>query len=252
MNHPLDSSPSRVVIAGDWHGDLDHARSAIGFAAREGASGIVHLGDFGTWPGTPGRRYLDGVAGALAMMDVWLAFVDGNHDDQPQLYRKPLDRHGARPLRPNLWHLPRGLRWDWHGETWLALGGATSLDKPRRRLGVSWWPEEEITMDDARRAIEGGPVDHMVTHDCPAGVDIPGLPPASIWPPAELDRANAHRRLLRQVVDEVRPKRLWHGHFHSAYEDVLLGEGYETRVVGLNDNQGPFPQNVLTLDLPLG
>lgn len=249
QRHPLATSPNRVMLAGDWHGDTEHARSAIGWAARQGAEGILQLGDFGIWPGVGGRRYLDALDATLGSQGLWLGFVDGNHEDFWQLLQLPVDRHGARRVRPRIWHLPRGLRWSWHGRTWLALGGATSLDRPRRRLGVEWWPEEEITFRDAQAATSGGRADFMLTHDCPAGVDIPDLPPASTWAPAELNRANAHRQVLRAVVHEVRPQRLFHGHFHVRHDAVLRGEGYETAITGLNDNQGPFPQNVLMLDL---
>jgi hypothetical protein len=249
ITHPLTESPSRIVMAGDWHGDLDHARAVIGWAGREGAQGVVQLGDFGVWHGQDGRRYLDGVAGTLAMFGLWLTFVDGNHENFEVLNALPFDDHGARPVRPGLWHLPRGLRWTWHGRTWLALGGATSLDRPARRPGVSWWPEEAITFAEAAAAFAGGPADVMLTHDCPAGVTVPNIPPDSVWPAAELARANAHRALLRQVVDEVRPSSLWHGHFHSAYSTALTGAGYVCEVRGLDDNTGPFHSNAVVLDL---
>jgi hypothetical protein len=247
--HPLEVSPRTVMMAGDWHGDLMHARSAIEHAKRQGVAGILHLGDFGIWPGIEGRRYLLGIEAALRDARMWLCFIDGNHEDFPQLEKKPLDHLGARLIRPNLWHLPRGLRWTWHGKTWLALGGATSLDRPRRTPGKDWWPEESITGAQAELAVSAGPVDYMLTHDCPAGIDIPDLPPASCWPADELVRANAHRRLLRSIVDEVKPSRLWHGHFHVAYTAMLTGHGYECRVLGLNDNSGPFPQNVAVVEL---
>ena len=253
IGHPLASSPKSVALAGDWHGDLGHAKSVIGWAAREGANGVVQLGDFGFWHGAAGKAYLDGVAAALDEAGIWLVFIDGNHENFERLNALPLDDLGARPVRDHLWHLPRGLRWRWHGRTWLALGGATSLDRPGRSLGVSWWPEEEITGREVMFTVLDGEADVMLTHDCPEGVDIPGLPPESWWPREELARANRHRAQLRQVVDAVQPKELWHGHFHSEYTATLRGEfagkAYECTVRGLDDNTGPFPKNVHLLSL---
>lgn len=246
---PLESNPTRVVMAGDWHGDTGHARSVIEWAKRQGADGIVHLGDFGVWPGQSGQRYLQQVQAPLNAAGLWLAFIDGNHDDHWQLRDRDNGLPGPVQMRWNIWHLKRGLRWAWHGRTWLALGGATSLDRPSRRPGVSWWPEEEITAGQVIAVAQGGPVDVMLTHDCPAGIDIPGLPPASAWPAEELVRANAHRRVLRSVVDEVVPARLWHGHFHVRHDAVLHGAGYMTAVTGLNDNTGPWHENVQLIDV---
>jgi hypothetical protein len=251
VHHPLASQPTRLVMAGDWHGDLDHAASVIGWAGREGAQAVVQLGDFGVWHGVKGCAYLDGIGWAATKAGVWAAFVDGNHENHEVLNALPLDDLGARPIRPALWHLPRGLRWTWHGQTWLALGGATSLDRPARKEGVNWWPEEAITYAQAAHAAALGHADVMLTHDCPAGVTVPGIPPDSFWPRAELDRANAHRRQLRAVVDVVKPGRLWHGHFHSAYTATLQGEDYTCQVTGLDDNTGPFHSNAVVFDLPV-
>jgi hypothetical protein len=95
-------------MAGDWHGDTGHARSVIDWMAREGAEGIVHLGDFGVWPGTSGQRYLRAVQDALEAAGIWLVFVDGNHDDHWQLRERDNGVPGPVQVRRNLWHLPRG------------------------------------------------------------------------------------------------------------------------------------------------
>lgn len=253
--HPLETDPDRLVLAGDWHGDVEHAESVIRWAARQDAQGVVQLGDFGIWPGMAGAAYVQHVARVAREAGVWVAFIDGNHEDFWALNMLPKDEHGARMVAQGVWHLPRGLNWTWKGQNWLALGGATSLDRPSRRLGISWWPEEEITFNDALRAMRSkqlaGSIEHMLTHDCPAGVTIPDLPPESMWPAAELTRANAHRDRLREVVDVVAPAHLWHGHFHVKHEAQMHAVNGEVRIHGLNDNTGPWPENVHLLDLAL-
>src|SRR5262245_61251493 len=73
----------------------------------------------------------------------------------------------------------------------------------------------------------GGRVDVLLTHDCPAGVVIPGLARfAHFWPPDEQVAATEHRQRLRQVVDNVQPRVIWHGHYHTDYSRVVdLGYG---------------------------
>ena len=146
-----DPSPKRVLAAGDWHGNRDWALSVVKRVPQllrdEQTRVVLHLGDFGIWPGIEGRRYLDAVSAVLDLVNAQLWFVDGNHEDFPQLARMASDilRDGRVEVRPNIFHLPRGYRWDWHGLTWLACGGGVSLDKAARTEGANWWREEEIT-----------------------------------------------------------------------------------------------------------
>src|ERR1017187_9324095 len=57
---------------------------------------IVHLGDFGIWPGPGGQEYLARIGSALADAAAELWFVDGNHEDFSQLglLRPGPDRRG--------------------------------------------------------------------------------------------------------------------------------------------------------------
>ena len=189
-------------------------------------------------PGTP-----------LAERDMQLLWIDGNHEDHSRLASLPLAGDGTRPISDHVTHLPRGFRWTWQDSdgkryTWLALGGAVSVDRRWRTPGRSWWAEERISRNDADAAIAGGPVNVMVSHDAPNGVTIPGIG-ANDWPADVLRDADAHRTLLREVVDAVQPQHLWHGHYHVRYDALLdMGGGRdESRVChvhGLDrDDSGP-------------
>jgi hypothetical protein len=50
----------RIAVAGDWHGNTAWAVRAVRRMAallpRDGPRVIVHLGDFGIWPGPEGPR----------------------------------------------------------------------------------------------------------------------------------------------------------------------------------------------------
>ena len=98
--------------------------------------------------------------------------------------------------------------------------------------------------------MEGGPADVLVAHDCPAGVDIPGLAEsAHLWPAEELIVAEAHRRRLRFVVDQVRPRTVWHGHYHRRYSARTdLGYG-PLSVHGLDCDESTLDSNVVVLSL---
>ena len=48
----------QVVFAGDWHGNVRWATSRIESIRAAGIATILHVGDFGIWPGSFGERYL--------------------------------------------------------------------------------------------------------------------------------------------------------------------------------------------------
>src|SRR5215472_12562023 len=164
--------PDRIGVAGDWHGNIAWAVRAVqkmaALLASEGPRVVLHLGDFGIWPGPGGREYLSGLTAALEAADASLWFVDGNHEDFTQLAALRPGPDGREQVTDRIWHLPRGYRWRWAGREWLALGGAVSLDRAGRAEGLSWWSEEEITRPQAQAVIAAGPADVMVTHECPA------------------------------------------------------------------------------------
>lgn len=244
----IDYEPKKIAIAGDWHGNRSYSLDAIKWAAEQGVDAIVHVGDFGYHFD---NDFLDDMYGLLAVEDIDLFFVDGNHENFPRLYSFDLNRDGVRELRYNIFHLPRGFRWEWHGVTYMALGGAHSVDRQGRRENVSWWPQERITAADEYRALDGGPVDVMFTHDCPYGVDIPGInDDTSTWiPKVDLSMAKIHRQTLRNIVDQVKPTELYHGHYHTKYDSVLVGSNYRTEIHGLDMDRTPFRFNMIIKEL---
>jgi hypothetical protein len=238
----------RVGIAGDWHGNVAWATRAVRQICRSGPRVILHLGDFGIWPGREGRDYLFRLDAALAAASAELWFVEGNHDDFTQLARLPPGPDGREQVTERIWHLPRGYRWRWGDRDWLALGGAVSLDRAVRTAGVDWWPEEEITRRQAESVIAGGPADVMVTHECPAGIEHAFPPPPPQWAPADLRRSDAHQSLLREIVVAVRPRWLMHGHLHLGYQRRVDLGGGSIEVTGF-DCDGAETGNWAVLDI---
>ena len=81
----------RAVFAGDWHGNLLWATSRIQSIGSSGVKTILHVGDFGIWPGASGKRYLQGVENTCERHDVDILITPGNHEDW-----------GANPKTPRL------------------------------------------------------------------------------------------------------------------------------------------------------
>lgn len=241
-------NPSKVLVAGDLHANAWYARRVVQHAAEQGADAILQVGDFLF----DGRSHLlDAVQEALEETSLHLAWVDGNHDCHATLQRLVAE-HGrtAIPIRSNIHYLPRGYRWTWQGKTFLALGGAHSVDRPWRRPGIEWWAGETISYADASIAASGGKADVMLTHDVPAGVRIPSIEgnPHG-FPDAEIYAAEVNRMMLREVVDVVQPSLLLAGHYHVRQSSVLRGEGYSTQVEVLAEDGRALDENTTILNL---
>ena len=122
---------------------------------QDGRRVIVHLGDFGIWPGADGRDYLSALDAALAAAGAELWFVDGNHEDFTQLARLRPGPDGREQVTGRIWHLPRGTGGAGTGGTGSPSAarsastgpggppGSTGGPKrrsPGRRPGRSWTP----------------------------------------------------------------------------------------------------------------
>lgn len=242
--------PDKVMIAGDWHGNGSWAQKAIAHAAKADCQAIVHLGDFGYWVDSwETDKYLAHIGRELFEWGLKLYWVDGNHEDHSRIINEGTDVPG---FEEQIIYLPRGFRWTWHDKTWMSVGGAHSVDKWARKEGVSWWPEEHLSESQVEYASRPGAVHVMVCHDCPDGVDIPGINAdekldvsQSFWPPAEIALAHMHRKKLGRVVDAVRPKVLYHGHYH------VFHRGYrgDLPIIGLDMDATTLDRNTMILDL---
>jgi hypothetical protein len=202
---------------------------------------ILHVGDFGLWPGDSGAKYLRKVDRTLADLGQTLYVTEGNHEWYDKLDGITPSIDGLKRVTPRIIFLPRGFRWTWHGWKFLSLGGAPSVDFEYRKRGVSWWPQEAITMGDVYRVREGveaqGTVDVMITHDAPKGVlaieESIGENPFG-FSERGLKYAAEGRELLHAAWETAQPGLLFHGHYHMRVDEVVQGDGFSSRIIGLD------------------
>lgn len=245
------NEPKKVMVAGDWHGNPYWAEQTIKYAKRNGADAIVHVGDYGFW--TPSDRtyaYLLGSNQLLEELEMFLFWARGNHEWQPGL--EEANAPGAtKPVVfgefDRILFLPDGFRWNWWGMTWMALGGAHSVDRTWRTEGRDWWPNEVLNAEQVEYASRPGGVDVIVAHDAPRGHVIPGIGSGSQFPPEDLLAAETHRGLIRDVVDATRPSLFFHGHYHVNYRAKLEREGGTTEIFGLDRDNSTVTRNTVFL-----
>jgi len=245
----------RVLLVGDVHGNHGWwERFVLPAAERERADLICQLGDFGYWP----RRsdFTERVAaGPLPVL-----FLDGNHEDHETLRhhrevvkaRNFLNPAAPVPLGGSLYYLPRGARLLWEGVRIAVLGGAHSIDRALRTAGVDWFPEESITRSDLDLLAAGGPADILLTHDAPHSATPPLVeaPVPHAWR-SELASCAAHRTLVEEGLEAVRPSLLVHGHYHVAWSQLSERAWGDLRVLGLT-HDGTGVSNLALLECHAG
>lgn len=248
----LSAATRKVVFGGDTHGDVEQVRFLIKKAKEVEAQAVFVLGDFGIWSHLDGGAFVQLVSADSSKWGIPVFFLPGNHENYDLLeqYERdcPRTSDGFVLIEPGVLYSPRGHRWTWGGTRFLSLGGAYSIDKDSRLLHdaamvrkaearkdqerslspvdryalrsphLSWWPQEEINDEERDRAIEGGEVDVLLTHDKP-------LASRPDWNRKNIPECIPNQEQIQKVVEAVRPTLLMHGHLHYAYQDTIESTG---------------------------
>lgn len=258
---------TRIGIVGDTHGNSNVTLSILNYFALEGITEIHSVGDFGFWPGKPGMQFLTQVNTELAKNGQTLYVTPGNHEDynfiREIMTHAPSHEDGWARAREHILVAPRGHRWEREGVSFVSLGGAPSVDRAwrvrsQRQTGYPvWWKAEDITREDMYKTMEGGYANVMITHDAPFGVPtvengIAGNPQG--FDEEDLLYAYEGRLKMREVVDVVRPKLLFHGHYHFPVDDQIeifneySGIDDPVHVYGLAADGTPYSLGILDLE----
>lgn len=160
-------------------------------------------------------------------------WIDGNHENFDVLDNLPVEeRWGGKVsvITDKCIRLHRGQVYTINGITFLAMGGAYSVDKHRRIKGSSWWPQETITEADYLEALKNlakvdYKVDFVISHTCPSAAlkILEGtLPKYAVdwWGPKQDDPSCEWLERLRQSITTNH----WvFGHFHTD-QNFKLGD----------------------------
>ena len=137
--------PDRVLLVGDSHGDAPFLCERLSTAKEVGCDLVFQLGDFGY---AFVDSFLKSVSHRAVQTGIPLLFIDGNHDNHPWLRQRVDADNGADApfveIAPEVFYVPRGSIWTWKQMTFLALGGAYSIDRAGRYLAAAddrvGWP----------------------------------------------------------------------------------------------------------------
>lgn len=252
-----------IYITGDIHGNPFSRFSTNAFYEQKEFSKnkdeniIIELGDFGIiWNGNGENAEEKYKLDWLAKKNFTVAFIDGNHDNIPQLDTYPIKEWNGglvNEIRPNVLRLRRGEIFTIEGKKFFVMGGASSHDiqdgildpdsfddydefrqvwkqwdkewKMFRVKGLSWWAEELPSAEEMQNGIN-----NLEKHNWKVDYILSHTPPASVI--ALLGHGLYEQDKLTKYLEDIRSKtefkRHWMGHMHVNRQvndkDILLYE----------------------------
>ena len=261
-------APVIVGLVGDLEGEVHAAVESVRALGERGVEVAHQLGDlrFGMGPDPDG--YLGAIEETCAEYALQMFCVPGNHENWAlldALWAAPAGRDAdgrlaPLTLSPHVTMLPRGHRWELGGRSFVALGGAPSINRHLLTEGVDWWPSEALLDEHVDAVVEAGPADVMLTHDGPSSPYC--VPPVEEilrrnvrdnpmgWPADSLAYADEGLARMTRAVLGIKPLLLAHGHFHVAGEDRvrLPGADHDTAVWSLAARGDAGTVRLLDLD----
>ena len=247
---------TKWAFAADWHGYKAWAIRMIDEAHDHDVKQMFHLGDFGIWPGPDGGDYRKAVMKRLEKYGMNMKVTLGNHEDYNQVERYKVRNGWITPGNSQEYFqiAHRGQVWEDEGLTFASMGGAFSVDKEWRvkRGGYGkdriWWEQEAILdsdIDALKTNLAGRKVDIFLSHEFPRGT-YPG-PAKSFRLEKHIDlESQMQRDQLRKAVDLAKPRWLFHGHWHIRMNNMLHGDGYDTHIIGLDQQDTSGNMVILT------
>lgn len=207
-----------IYITGDIHGCPERLSSKNllykGLDIKKDDIVII-CGDFGI----PWRKNSGYWLRWLAEKPFTVLFVDGNHENFDLLSQFPVvEKFGGKvhQLKENIFHLMRGEVFEIEGTTFFTFGGATSTDIGRRTEHISWWKEENYSIEEFENAVSNlekvdFKVDYVITHTAPKRF-VESVPEA-------VDRVKDCKTsiLLSELEPMISYKKWFFGHFHLDY-----------------------------------
>lgn len=178
---------SGITIIGDVHGKYERYHKLI--RQQDNYPYTVQLGDFGFKYET-----LNNVDSTKHLI------IPGNHDNYNICYRYPhfLGDYGYTKL---------------NGVEFFYYRGAYSIDRQYRTVGIDWWQDEQVSIDQfmkARELYREIKPRLVITHDCPQNIA------AQMLNPGDKVYENMTGWALQELLNIHEPDYWFFGHWHQS------------------------------------
>lgn len=211
-----------IYVTGDKHRGFVSVESFCNYKDTTKEDILVILGDVGI-------NYVGGeldreLKAKLEQLPITLLCVHGNHECRPsniETYKEVPFKGGVvyqEAEFPSLLFAKDGEVYDFGGKKAIILGGAYSVDKPRRlACGMKWWADEQPS-DEIKAKVSqvlsdiDFTVDYVFSHTCPERV----IPKEKFLP--HIDQSTVDRsteQWLGGIEDGLKYERWYCGHWHT-------------------------------------
>ena len=206
-----------IYITGDLHGGIDISKlNAKNFPQQkllDKDDFVIVTGDFGL--------VFDNSKEELFWRN-WLLeknfttiFCDGNHENFNLLNQFPVEEwNGGKVhfINDSVIHLMRGQVFTIDDLKFFTMGGATSIDKYRRKEGISWWKEEIPSNKEFEEAFNNLDkhnwiVDYVISHTCSMRI---------MQERGYIKENNALNKFFDMLEGDLEYKHWYFGHFHNS------------------------------------
>jgi Icc-related predicted phosphoesterase len=190
---------SNIIVTGDLHNEFDQLNTLIANRIHYGLEMVICCGDFGFWPKVKWAKPME----FIKPKNVKVLWCDGNHENHWQLKLRESDE-----IVKNVIYMPRGSHITLSdGRNVLFMGGADSIDKDARMLGIDWFPDEVISMSDMVDLPDIN-IDIVISHTCPYELTDKMLE----YNPYKIGDPSTHA--LQIILEKYKPKLWYFGHWH--------------------------------------
>jgi len=198
----------KTIITGDIHGKFGKLNDLIN---KKRPELIICCGDFGYWPNVSWCSPLSNIK----LQGAKLLFCDGNHENHWALKERKSDE-----LEKDIFYMPRGSTYILEdGRKILFMGGADSIYKLFRKIGIEWFPEEVITQKDFLN-LPDTKIDIFISHTCPVELlnDMLKFDERKINDPSN--------HALSELWKIYRPSLWFFGHWHKYASGKMMGTNW--------------------------
>lgn len=177
-----------ITLIGDLHGKYEKYHRIL--SRTEENPYTLQIGDFGFKYDT--LRNVDHTKHLI---------LPGNHDNYDVCYKY---RHFLQDY---------GYMINFNGIDFFYYRGANSIDKQYRTIGIDWWDNEEVKIENfmkARELYRNIKPDIMISHDCPQDIALQMLKPG------QRVYENITSWALQELYNIHQPKLWFFGHWHQS------------------------------------
>jgi DNA repair exonuclease SbcCD nuclease subunit len=213
----------KVYFLGDLHGHFDLLTSQLKKSQFNDAH-IIQVGDFGVgFNRGEESRQLTILNEVCEAGNIKLYVIRGNHDD-------PSYFNGLFTEYNNILFVKDNTFLQLNGLTYFFSGGAISIDRCIRKVGINYWANEgvDINFNSLESDLLKYPkIDVVVTHSSPSfafPTQYDRIVHAYIRRDSSLDKElRDERALITKLYDLLLSKKIHHwiyGHFHAQHEET--------------------------------